>query len=174
VLHAGTPEWLDLGRFLAHRDVPTVLLGSSEQLARAKSHGVGTVHLLMPVEAAEIAEAAELVIGPASARGLPDVIDLGLVKIDLRSRVVEIENRRVDLPPKVRDPGGAFASARTAGQVGGDGAQAVAGLLGDPGRRRPCSRLSPSKADRRPRSCQSSHRHSPRLWLRAHLGASKG
>lgn len=100
VLHAGTPEWLDLGRFLTHRDVPTVLLGSSQQLDRAKRHGVGTVHLLMPVEAAEVAEAAELVIGPASARGLPDVIDLGIVKIDLRSRIVEIENRQVDLPPK--------------------------------------------------------------------------
>ncbi len=100
VLQAGTPDWSELLRFLIHRDVSTVLLGSSEQFTKAESRCAGTVHLIMPVEAAEIAEAAELVIGPASARGLPDVIDLGLVNIDLRSRVVEIEERQVDLPPK--------------------------------------------------------------------------
>jgi DNA-binding response OmpR family regulator len=100
VLQAGTPDWSELLRFLMHRDVPTVLLGSSQQLTRAEGQGPPTVHLFMPVEAAEIAEAVELVIGPASARGLPDVVDLGIVSIDLRSRLVEIEERQVDLPPK--------------------------------------------------------------------------
>jgi DNA-binding response OmpR family regulator len=51
------------------------------------------------VEPYEIAQAAQLVVGPPS-QGLSDIIDLGVVKIDLRAHDVEVEGERKVLPPK--------------------------------------------------------------------------
>lgn len=98
ILQAGVPDWAGLLRFLQQREIPIVLLGAPQHLARAHQDGAATVHLLMDSEPAYISEATELVIGPATARGLPEFIDLGAVKIHLRSRTTEIEGAAVDLP----------------------------------------------------------------------------
>jgi DNA-binding response OmpR family regulator len=98
ILQAGVPDWTALLRFLEIREIPIVLLGSPEHIGRAQRDGAATVHLLMDAEPAYIAEAAELVIGPATSRGLPGSIDLGTVKIDLRGRTAEIEGEVVALP----------------------------------------------------------------------------
>lgn len=100
ILQAGGSGWLALLRFLDRRGIPCVLLGTSGQLRRASGQSSSCVHLLLPVEPDEIAQAAQLVVGPSSSGGLPDVIDLGIVKLDLRARTVEVEGDRTVLPPK--------------------------------------------------------------------------
>jgi DNA-binding winged helix-turn-helix (wHTH) protein len=98
ILQAGVPEWGALLRFLVQRDIPIVLLGTPERLARAQRDGEATVHLLLDSEPTYIAEVTELVIGPGISRGLPESIDLGVVKINLRSRIAKIEGETVELP----------------------------------------------------------------------------
>jgi DNA-binding response OmpR family regulator len=100
ILQAGRVGWLMLLRLLDDRDIPCVLMGTTEQLRRAVRQGSGCVQLLLPVEPEEIAEGVQLVIGPPSSGGRPDAIDLGIVKIDLRARTVEVEGQRKALPPK--------------------------------------------------------------------------
>jgi DNA-binding response OmpR family regulator len=100
ILQAGGAGWLALLRFLGRRGIPCVLLGTIGQLRRAIGHSKNRVHLLLPVEPDEIAQAAQLVIGPPSSVELPDVIDLGIVRIDLRARTVEVEGDQKVLPPK--------------------------------------------------------------------------
>lgn len=103
IIQAGVPEWQELLRFLAHRDIPTVVLGDPYQLRRAEEIGAVSVGVLEPAEPREIADAAELVIGPLGVSGLPDTIDLGIVYIDVRARRVRIDGNEVDLPPKEFD-----------------------------------------------------------------------
>jgi two-component system, OmpR family, alkaline phosphatase synthesis response regulator PhoP len=98
ILQAGVPEWAALLRFLGQREIPTLLLGEPEHLARAQRDGPATVHLLLDADPFHIAEATELVMGPGASRGLPESIDLGVVRIDLRSRIAEIEGEAVVLP----------------------------------------------------------------------------
>lgn len=98
ILQAGVPEWAALLRFLGQREIPIVLLGGPEHLARAQRDEAATVHLLLDSEPIYIAEVTELVIGPGISRGLPESIDLGVVKIDLRRRMAEIEGESVVLP----------------------------------------------------------------------------
>jgi DNA-binding response OmpR family regulator len=100
ILQAGGSGSLALLRFLDRRGIPCVLLGATGQLRRAGRRSSTCVHLLVPVEPDEVAQAAQLVMGPASAGGLPEVIDLGIVKIDLPARTVEVEGDRTVLPPK--------------------------------------------------------------------------
>ncbi len=100
ILQAGLPDWPALLRFLKRREVPTVLIASAQDIARAEREGAASVHVLIPAEPVEVAEAAELVIGPASSSGLPESIDLGAVKIDVRGRRTEIEGEVIDLPRK--------------------------------------------------------------------------
>ena len=100
ILQAGGSGWLGLLRFLDRRGIPCVLLGAAEQLRRTGGRGLSCVQLLLPVEPDEVAQAAQLVMGPASAGGLPEVIDLGVMKIDLPARTVEVEGDRTVLPPK--------------------------------------------------------------------------
>ena len=100
ILRAGGSGWLALLRYLARRGIPCVLLGTSGQLRRAGDHHWTCLQLLLPVEPDEIAEAAEAVVGPPDAQGLPEVLDLGILKIDLRARTVVVEGDRKVLPPK--------------------------------------------------------------------------
>lgn len=100
ILQAGTPNWSELLRFLNHRRIPTVLLVEPEHLRRAEGEGAVTIQLLMPAETVEIVEATEFAIGPTLSTGLPDVIDLGIVRIDVRGCTAEVEGRDVALPPK--------------------------------------------------------------------------
>ncbi len=100
ILQAGGSGWLALLRFLDRRSIPCVLLGTTGQLRRASGQSLSCVHLLLPVEPDELAQAAQLVVGPSSSGGLPDAIDLGIVKLDLRARTVEVEGDRMVLPPK--------------------------------------------------------------------------
>jgi DNA-binding winged helix-turn-helix (wHTH) protein len=103
ILQAGVTDWASLLRFLGRREIPVVLLGRPEHLARAQQDGAATVHLLLDADPVHIAEATELVIGPGISRGLPESIDLGVVKIDLRSRTAQIEGVPVELPRKEFD-----------------------------------------------------------------------
>ena len=100
ILQAGGSGWLGLLRFLDRRGIPCVLLGATGQLRRAGGRSSSCVQLLLPVEPDEVAQAARLVMGPVSAGGLPEVIDLGVMKIDLPARTVEVEGDRTVLPPK--------------------------------------------------------------------------
>ena len=103
IVQAGVSEWQELLRFLGERDIPTVIIGDPHQLRRGEELGAVSVGILSPAEPAEIADAAELVIGPLSATGLPDTIDLGNVYIDTRARRVRIDGEDVRLPPKEFD-----------------------------------------------------------------------
>lgn len=100
ILQAGGIGWLALLRVVGRRGIPCVLLGTMGQLRRAEGQSLNRVHLLLPVEPDEIAQAAQLVTGPPSSVELPDVIDLGVVRIDLRARTVEVEGDQKVLPPK--------------------------------------------------------------------------
>ena len=100
ILQAGGSGWLALLRFLDRRSIPCVLLGTTGQLRRASGQSSSCVQLLLPVEPDEIAQAAQLVIGPPSSGALPEVIDLGIIKLDLRARTVEVEGDQTVLPPK--------------------------------------------------------------------------
>jgi DNA-binding response OmpR family regulator len=100
ILRAGLPDWLALLRFLGRRGVPCVLIGTSEQLRSAEQYSSRCLHLLLPVEPDEVAEGARLVIGPRSSGGRPAVIDLGVIKIDLRARTVLVDGAPEVLPPK--------------------------------------------------------------------------
>jgi two-component system OmpR family response regulator len=103
LVQAGISEWRELLRFLGERDIPTVVIGNPKQLRRSEELGALSVGILSPAEPAEIADAAELVIGPLNSTGLPDTIDLGNVYIDVRARRVRIEDDEVRLPPKEFD-----------------------------------------------------------------------
>jgi DNA-binding response OmpR family regulator len=100
ILQAGLPDWLATLLFLGHRGIPCVLLGTREQLRRAQGRHPDCLPLLLPVEPDEIAHGVELVIDPASSVGQPEVIDLGLLQIDLRSRAVVVDGEVKVLPPK--------------------------------------------------------------------------
>jgi DNA-binding response OmpR family regulator len=77
-----------------------VLLGNSAQLRAAARHSANCLHLLLPAEPEEITEGVQLLIGPPSTQGLPAVIDLGAVRIDLHARTVEVDGIPEVLPPK--------------------------------------------------------------------------
>jgi two-component system, OmpR family, response regulator MtrA len=100
ILQAGVPSWSELLRFLNHRHIPTVLLVEPEHLRITQGEGAVTIQLLMPAETAEIVEATEFAIGPNLSTAVPDVIDLGIIRIDVRGCVAEIEGRDVEPPPK--------------------------------------------------------------------------
>jgi DNA-binding response OmpR family regulator len=100
VLGAGRPDWLPLLSFLGKRGIPCVLLGTSAQLRAAARHSANCLHLLLPAEPEEITEGVQLLIGPPSTQGLPSVIDLGAVRIDLHARTVEVDGLPEVLPPK--------------------------------------------------------------------------
>ena len=125
ILQAGQPNWLALLRFLGRRGIPCVLVGTSEQLRYAEGHRSRCLQLLAPVEPDEIAEGARLMIGPPSSRGLPEVIDLGIVRIDLRARTVSVDGEPEVLPPKefeilvqlALQPGAPLDSAELLGRV---------------------------------------------------------
>jgi DNA-binding response OmpR family regulator len=99
VLHAGRPDWLPLLEILGARGVPCVLLGTAGQLRSAEWRHPGCLQLLAPVEPEEIAEGVPLVSGPRASR-VPDAIDLGILKIDLRARTVTVDGELKALPPK--------------------------------------------------------------------------
>jgi two-component system KDP operon response regulator KdpE len=100
IVQGGVPQWQDVLRFLGEREIPTVVIGSPQQLRRAEELGAVSVGIVSPAEPAEVADAAELIIGPLSSTGVPDSIDLGHVYIDVRARRVLIEGEEVRLPPK--------------------------------------------------------------------------
>ncbi|MGH3327478.1 MAG: winged helix-turn-helix domain-containing protein [Streptomycetales bacterium] len=103
VLQADGADWLPLLCVLGHRGIPCVLLGSIEELRLAKAHGSKCVYLLLPVEPYEVAQGAQLVTGSLPSQGPSDIIDLGIIKIDLRAYEVEVEGKRRALPPKEFD-----------------------------------------------------------------------
>jgi hypothetical protein len=100
VLGAGRPDWLPLLSFLGKRGIPCVLLGTSAQLREAERRHAGCLQLLVPAEPDEVAHGAQVVVDPPAAKKLPDLIDLGVVKIDLRTRTVEVDGTPEILPPK--------------------------------------------------------------------------
>lgn len=102
IVQAGVPQWQELLRFLSQRRIPTVVLGDPQQLHRAHELGGISVGIVGPAEPMEIADAAEILIGP-SATGRPEKIDLGIVFIDVGAGLIRIEGEEVRLPPKEFD-----------------------------------------------------------------------
>lgn len=100
ILQAGTGDWLGLLGILDRTGIPCVLLGTSGQLRSAARHDAKCVHLLLPIDPYEVAQAAQLVADPLSSQGLSNIIDLRVIKIDLRACEVEVEGERKALPPK--------------------------------------------------------------------------
>ena len=87
-------------RHLEKLEIPVVLVGRARQLRlpdRIKNIEAG---ILAPAQPAEIAAAAEVVVGGLPLEDLPRVIDLGSVRLDVSGRIVHIEGRSVELPPK--------------------------------------------------------------------------
>jgi Transcriptional regulatory protein, C terminal len=124
ILRAGRPDWTPLLEFLGQRGIPCVLLGTPGELRSAKRLHPSCLQLLVPAEPDEIAEGAQLVIGEPSSR-LPDVIDLGILKIDLRTRTVTVEGELKVLPPNefeilvqlALQPGAPLESSELLGRV---------------------------------------------------------
>jgi hypothetical protein len=59
------------------------------------------MQLLLPAQPEEIADGVRLLIGPPSAGRLPDLVDLEIVRIDLRARTIQVEGKPKVLPPAV-------------------------------------------------------------------------
>lgn len=168
ILQAGRPDALALLVRLGDRAIPCVLLGTSAQLPDAARQHPACVELLLPATLEEIAEAVRLVVGPAPAGRLADLIDLGVLKIDLRTRVVQVDGDRKVLPPRefeilvqlALQPGVPLAATELLARIWPESRSAtlkqlhtrvwrLRKLLGDPRR--------PAAPDRQP----------PRLWLPA-------
>ncbi len=103
VVQAGVPQWQELVRFLAQRRIPTVVIGDPQQLRRAHELGGISVGIVAPAQPMEIADAAEILIGPLTTTGRPEKIDLGVVSIDVAARRIRIDGGEVQLPPKEFD-----------------------------------------------------------------------
>jgi len=100
ILQAGAGDWLALLRELGDRGIPCVLLATTGQLRCANRHDSSCVHLLLPVEPYEVAQAAQLAVGPLPSQEESRLIDLGIVTIDLRACEVRVEGEQKALPPK--------------------------------------------------------------------------
>ena len=100
VVAADLPDAESLLRHLERREIPVVLIGQERRLRmpeRIKNIEAG---VLTPAQPAEIAAAAEVVVGGLPLSELPRVIDLGSVRLDVPGRVAYIDGRPVELPPK--------------------------------------------------------------------------
>jgi DNA-binding response OmpR family regulator len=102
IVQAGVVQWDELVRFLSQRHIPTVVIGDPRQLHRVRQLGGISVGIVTPAEPNEIADAAEMLIGP-SGSGRPDKIDLGSIYIDVAARMIWIDNEKIQLPPKEFD-----------------------------------------------------------------------
>jgi len=89
------------GQFLGHRGTPCLLIGSTRELRGAARQHPGCMQLLLPAQPEEIADGVRLLIGPPSADRLPDLVDLEIVRIDLRARTIQVEGKPKVLPPAV-------------------------------------------------------------------------
>jgi two-component system KDP operon response regulator KdpE len=103
IVQAGVPQWQELVRFLAQRRIPTVVIGDPQQLRRAHELGGISVGIVAPAQPMEIADAAEILIGPLTSTGRPEKIDLGVISIDVAARRIRIDGEEVQLPPKEFD-----------------------------------------------------------------------
>lgn len=103
VIWAGANGWRGLLRFLDRREVPVVLIGTEQQLRLCDENSAIQLVLFAPATALEIADAVETLIGPASISGLPAMIELDRVQIDVPARRATVEGEIVDLPPKLFD-----------------------------------------------------------------------
>jgi DNA-binding response OmpR family regulator/heme-degrading monooxygenase HmoA len=100
VVAAELPDAESLLRHLERREIPVVLIGQQRLLrppGRIKNVEAG---VLTPAQPAEIAAAAEAVVGGLPLSELPRVIDLGSLRLDVPGRVAHIDGRPVELPPK--------------------------------------------------------------------------
>ncbi len=103
VIWAGAEGWRSLLRFLDRRDVPVVLIGTERQLRSCDGNGAIRLVLFAPATPPEIADAVETLIGPAMISGLPALIELDRVQVDVLARRATIEGEIIDLPPKLFD-----------------------------------------------------------------------
>ena len=100
VVAADASEAESLLRHLEGLEVPVVLVGRARELRfqdRIKNIEAG---ILAPAQPAEIAAAAEVIVGGLPLDDLPSVIDLGTVRLDVAARCVHIDGRSLELPPK--------------------------------------------------------------------------
>jgi len=87
-------------RHLEQLEVPVVLIGRARELRLPDQIKNIEAGILAPAQPAEIAAAAEVVVGGLPLDDLPRVIDLGSVRLDVSARTVLIDGRPVELPPK--------------------------------------------------------------------------
>lgn len=103
VIWAGADGWKRLLRFLDQREVPVVLIGSEQQLRSCAENSAIQLVLFAPAAGPEIADAVEALVGPASNDGVPSLIELDRVQIDVLARRATVEGEILDLPPKLFD-----------------------------------------------------------------------
>jgi DNA-binding response OmpR family regulator/heme-degrading monooxygenase HmoA len=90
-------------KLLAHlerRDVPIILIGDERQLHLPDEVRTLEAVLLTPAEPEEIAAAAQVVVGRVPLRDLPDHLDLGTLRLDVKHRRAYVDDRAVELPPR--------------------------------------------------------------------------
>ncbi|HZA39175.1 MAG TPA: winged helix-turn-helix domain-containing protein [Actinomycetota bacterium] len=87
-------------RHLEQLEIPVVLIGRARELRLPDQIKNIEAGILAPAQPAEIAAAAEVVVGGLPIDDLPHVIDLGSVRLDVAARTALIEGHSVELPPK--------------------------------------------------------------------------
>lgn len=86
-------------RSLARGSVPTIFVGTAEQLPAARGiEGIGAA-MLAPVDPLEIAQIARTMSGDADDAG-NDVIDVGDLSVDLGRQIAIVDGAPVRLPPR--------------------------------------------------------------------------
>lgn len=100
IVGARVPGFEELLANLEALEVPVILVGGDDELSvlnRMESLEDG---VLVEADPAEIAAAARLLAGDAPPADLPQLIDLGSVQLDLAHRMVQVDGRSMELPPR--------------------------------------------------------------------------
>jgi DNA-binding response OmpR family regulator/heme-degrading monooxygenase HmoA len=87
-------------RHLEKLEIPVILIGRARELRFPDQIRNIEAGILAPAQPAEIAAAAEVVVGGLPLDDLPRMIDLGSVRLDVSARTVLIDGRSIELPPK--------------------------------------------------------------------------
>lgn len=89
-----------LVKVLEDRQIPVVLVGSPDQLARAAGIRTVVAGVPSPPHPSEILRAIESAVGDSVVADGRDVISVGEVRIDMHARLVFLGARQIELPPK--------------------------------------------------------------------------
>lgn len=95
VILADSAQPASLLRELEHKGVPVVLVADSEQLAQIPEVRTPVAVVLFPADVDEIVEAALV-----AASDIPNVVEVGPLKLDLDAHLAFLDSDAVELPPK--------------------------------------------------------------------------